>query len=154
MSAHHEHHQQDVPRGILIAAGMMIAFTIALVGAARLELLPEVERSAVEQVASRDLQFQDSADGSILVVDAEAGEQIDRVEPGTNGFLRATMRGLANERKQRGLSREVPFRLTYWEDGSLSLDDLATGQRVNLEAFGPTNAGVFAALLNDGEAAQ
>ena len=154
MSAHHDHHQQDVPRGILIAAGLMIAFTIALVGAARLELLPEVERPAVDEVVSRDIQFQDSADGSISVVDASAGKEIDRLEPGTNGFLRATVRGLATERKQLGLGSEAPFRLTYWEDGSLSLDDLATGQRVNLEAFGPTNAGVFAALLGYREAAQ
>ena len=147
--SHHDHHQQHIPRGIWIAAGVMIAFTMLIVGAARLDLLPNVERERADEVASRDLLFQDQPDGAIVVVDAEAAEEIERVEPGTNGFLRATVRGLARERKSRGLGPETPFRLTYWDDGRLSLDDLATGERINLEAFGPTNAGVFAALLLD-----
>ena len=32
-------------------------------------------------------------------------------------------------------------------DGRLTLADPATGARIDLEAFGPTNAGVFARLL-------
>ena len=40
-----------------------------------------------------------------------------------------------------------PFRLTRWSDGRLSLDDPATGRRIELDAFGPTNTAVFAHLM-------
>ncbi|MFY7781768.1 MAG: photosynthetic complex assembly protein PuhC, partial [Tagaea sp.] len=42
---------------------------------------------------------------------------------------------------------ETPFRLSMWRDGSLVLDDPATGRRVDLRAFGATNRDAFARLL-------
>ena len=64
------------------------------------------------------------------------------VAPGTNGFLRGVLRGLARERKLERSAIEPPFRLTRWADGRLSLEDPATGRRIDdLEAFGPTNDG-------------
>ena len=72
---------------------------------------------------------------------------IDIVAPATNGFLRATMRGLARQRLRQDADREVPFRLTEWADGRLTLEDPTTGRRVEMEAFGITNEEVFAGLL-------
>ena len=67
--------------------------------------------------------------------------------PGSNGFLRATLRGLARERKRHEGGPEIPFRLTAWSNGRLTLADPATGRTVDLAAFGPTNAEVFGRLL-------
>jgi integrase len=75
-------------------------------------------------------------DGRMVVV--VAGEQ---------GFLRGALRALARERSLRGLGPEHPFLLIGRADGRLTLEDPATGQRVDLESFGPTNAGVFRRLL-------
>ena len=86
------------------------------------------------------------ADGGVVVVDGEA-TGVARLAPGTNGFLRATLRGLVRERRRNGLGAEAPFRLTAHADGRLTLQDAATGRLVDLEAFGATNAGAFAALL-------
>ena len=36
---------------------------------------------------------------------------------------------------------------TRWADGRLSLQDEATGRSIDLGAFGPTNAAVFAHLM-------
>ena len=36
--------------------------------------------------------------------------------------------------------------LNRWSDGRLSLDDPSTGEHVDLEVFGPTNAETFARL--------
>ena len=66
---------------------------------------------------------------------------------GANGFLRGTLRGLARERKRQGVGAEQPFRLIGRADGRLTLEDPATGRRVDLESFGPTNAAVFAQML-------
>jgi putative photosynthetic complex assembly protein len=66
---------------------------------------------------------------------------------GTNGFVRGVLRGLARERRLNDVGAQPPFQLTRWSDGRLSLDDPATGRRIDLVAFGPTNAGAFAQLL-------
>ena len=80
--------------------------------------------------------------------DARSGALLDTVAPGTNGFLRSTMRGLVRERKRQGLGPETPFELLGRADGRLTLVDPGTGRRVDLESFGPTNSAVFAALIN------
>ena len=42
---------------------------------------------------------------------------------------------------------EAPFVLILWNDGKLSLSDPATGDVLELAAYGPTNAKTFAQLL-------
>ena len=60
---------------------------------------------------------------------------------------------LAQARLREGLSRNPPFRLTRWDNGTLTLDDVASGRRINLEAFGRDNAVAFARLLEQGRGA-
>ncbi len=45
-------------------------------------------------------------------------------------------------------SPAIPFHLTRWSDGRLTIDDTATGQLIELEAFGHTNEDAFARLLD------
>ena len=105
------------------------------------------ETSAVE---TRSLRFEDMRNGSIQVTDARTGKVAASVEPGTNGFIRGTLRGLARERKRRGIGIEPPFMLTRWADGRISLEDPETGRVIELDAFGPTNGEAFAQLLTAG----
>jgi putative photosynthetic complex assembly protein len=96
---------------------------------------------------SRDLHFSDRSDGAVVISEAGSGRIVDVAPPGTNGFLRSTLRGLARDRKRQDLGAEAAFRLTRWADGRLSLQDEATGRSIDLGAFGPTNAAVFAHLM-------
>jgi putative photosynthetic complex assembly protein len=73
--------------------------------------------------------------------------------PGTNGFIRGVLRGLARDRRSRGISQEPAFRLAQWPDGRLSLEDLATGKRIELGSFGATNRAAFAQILASDEGA-
>jgi putative photosynthetic complex assembly protein len=75
------------------------------------------------------------------------GRVVDVLPPGTNGFVRGVLRGLARERRRQEIGQQPPFRLTLWDDGRLSLEDETTGRRIELEAFGPTNLAAFARLL-------
>ena len=68
--------------------------------------------------------------------------------PETNGFLRGTMRGLARQRVRQDADRDIPFRLTEWADGRLTLEDPTTGRMVEMEAFGSTNEDAFAAAAD------
>jgi putative photosynthetic complex assembly protein len=108
----------------------------------------------VPAVESRDLRFSDRADGAVVVVDAENDSVLQVIAPGTNGFLRGVLRGLARERKRQEIGMEPPFRLTRWVDGRLSIEDPATRQRIDFGAFGPTNAAVFVALMERGSSTQ
>ena len=89
------------------------------------------------------------SDGGVTVRDARVDQRVAIIEPGTNGFLRATVRGLAQERMREEPAPGPPFRLTAWADGRLTLEDPTTGRTVEMEAFGKTNAEAFAQLLTD-----
>ena len=73
--------------------------------------------------------------------------EVATVPPGTNGFLRGVMRGMARNRMLHDVGAAPPFRLVRWSDGRITLDDPETGRHIELDPFGPTNAGAFAALL-------
>ena len=138
-------HPSPLPRGILLAAVTLVGLAIVAAGGARVSGIGTTELPAAAPVESRDLRFEDRADGGITVL--EDGRVIDVVAPGTNGFLRGVLRGLARERKLRSVSAEEPFRLTRWADGRLSVEDPATGRSVDLGAFGPANWAAFARIL-------
>lgn len=133
------------PRWVLIAAGAIIAFTLLSVALVRLTGNGPDQRAAAG-VVERHLRFHDMADGGIQVSDAANGQTIATIR-GEQGFVRGALRTLARERKARGLGAEQPFRLIAGVNGGLSLEDPATGHRVDLSAFGPTNAGNFTRLL-------
>jgi putative photosynthetic complex assembly protein len=103
-----------------------------------------------EVVTERNLVFADRADGAVVVTNAADHRTVEVLE-GQNGFLRGTLRGMARTRHAEKIGAAVPFRLAVWSDGRLTLDDPATGRHVELLAFGPTNAEVFAHLLDVGE---
>ncbi|HTO46294.1 MAG TPA: photosynthetic complex assembly protein PuhC [Burkholderiales bacterium] len=138
------------PRGALLGAAALVALTIALAATSRWSGFGTTQLPESAAVTVRDLRFDDRADGAVVVHDAHTGELVEVVQPGTNGFLRGALRGLARERRARGIGSEPPFRLAAGADGRLTLEDPSTGRRIALEAFGPTNAGAFARLLAEG----
>jgi putative photosynthetic complex assembly protein len=98
-------------------------------------------------VVVRELLFMDRPDGSVAVIDAKSGRQIDAIV-GEAGFARGTLRGFARDRRAQGIGQDVPMQLIGREDGRLTLFDPATGRIVDLESFGRVNATVFARMLN------
>ena len=134
------------PRWVLLCAGGVVAFSLISVGLVRLTGNGPDQKPA-PGTQERALRFEDRPDGSIAVIDGRTGELV-RSFQGEQGFLRGTLRALARERKARGLGSEQPFQLIARTDGGLTLFDPMTNQRVDLESFGPTNAGTFVPLLN------
>jgi putative photosynthetic complex assembly protein len=135
------------PRAPLFALGGLVLASVLAVSAVRLTGVGAMHVPDAPAVAVREFRFEDRPDGSIVVLDAAGRQLIDTVAPGSNGFLRGTMRGLARERMRQGVSRELPFRMTGRADGKLTLEDPGTGRRVDLGSFGPTNAAVFAHIM-------
>lgn len=134
-----------LPRSVLAAIGLLVLVALAGTAVVRWSGV-EIREPDARTVASRELRFDDGADGSIVITDALTGQPAARVN-GEQGFLRGTLRALARERRRAGIDAGPPFRLLARADGRLTLLDPATGQRIDLESFGPTNAAVFARLL-------
>jgi putative photosynthetic complex assembly protein len=143
------HNGAHLPRGVIIAAGALVAFAISITLFGHLSGVGAVHMPDVKPYKVLELRFEDRADGAVVVNDASDGAKLFTVEPGVGGFVRATMRGMARERHRQDIGEQPPFTLTRWTDGTVSLQDKATGRTINLDAFGPTNAEAFARLFND-----
>lgn len=140
-------HSHSPPRGALIAMGGLMALAIAAAALGRFTGMTETAITSTP-VVSRDLLFHDSADGTIVVFDAkDPSTPIEIVPRESNGFLRGTMRGLAQQRVRQDADRDIPFRLTQWADNRLTLEDPTTHRMLDLKSFGATNEGAFAKLL-------
>lgn len=136
----------QLPRGALIGAGVLVASSLLMVGVARLTGYEPARPPPSTVVERYDLRFDDRDDGAVLIYDKD-DRLTDTLPPATNGFVRGVLRGLVRERRANHIGPMPPFRLTRWADGRLSLDDPSTGRHVDLEVFGPTNAGAFADIL-------
>jgi putative photosynthetic complex assembly protein len=134
-------------RAPLFALGAMVIATVVTVAAVRITGVGVVHASDAPAVATRAFRFEDRPDGSIVVLDATGTRLVETVPPGTNGFLRGTMRGLARERMRQHVSPALPFTMIGRADGGLTLVDPGTGRRVDLGSFGPANAAVFARIM-------
>lgn len=140
-------HLTTTPRLPLAALGVLVLVTLMGVAVVRWLGVGCGSEPTAPVLQARSLHFDDLPDGGIAVRDAASGQVLQTVAPGTNGFLRSAVRGLVRERKRQQLGPEVPFLLLARSDGRLTLQDPGTGRRIDLEAFGPVNAGVFVRLL-------
>ncbi len=138
---------RSLPRGAVIGVVGLVAVSILMVAIARLTGYEPARPPPSAVIQRSKLQFKDRADGAVLVYENDTDRLVDVLQPGTNGFVRGVLRGLVRERRAQAVGPVPPFTLTRWSDGRLSLDDPATGRHIDLEVFGPTNAGAFADIL-------
>jgi putative photosynthetic complex assembly protein len=136
-----------VPKGGIIAAAALVLFSLATVTTVRLTGMGEVHMTLPAAVQSRDLQFADGQNGAVLVYDAGDHRLIDTLAPGSNGFVRVVLRGLARERRLSDIGAQPPFRLTRYSGGQITLTDTSTNKQIDLGAFGSTNTDAFARLM-------
>jgi putative photosynthetic complex assembly protein len=139
--------RNKLPRALVVGAGGLVVASLLVVSVARLTGYKPAQPPVSTVVEQYDLRFVDRTDGAVLVYSDKGDKLVDTLQPGTNGFVRGVLRGLVRERNADHIGRSPPFRLTRWADGRLSLDDPSTGRHVDLEVFGPTNAGAFADIL-------
>jgi putative photosynthetic complex assembly protein len=133
------------PRLVLYCAASIIAFSLISVGLIRITGNGPDQRAAAPTV-QRSLVFLDQKDGGVRVADGLTGETLT-VLHGEQGFVRGALRALSRERYSRGIGASQPFDLIARVDGRVTLMDPSTGNRVDLESFGPTNTAEFARFL-------
>jgi len=142
-----------LPRASFIAVLTILGGAMLWAGAARFAGFASPQPPP-PVIAAVDLNFADLPNGGIAITDTDTNRVISTVAPRAGGFLRSTMRVLATERGDLGLGPQQPFRLTELQGNRLRLTDTATGQSLELEAFGPSNAAEFFSLLTAAETPQ
>jgi putative photosynthetic complex assembly protein len=141
-------HEPVVPRAGVFAAAALVLFALAAVTTVRLTGVGGAHMALPAAVESRDLRFEDGQKGAVLVFDAGDHQLVDTLAPGSNGFIRVVMRGLARERRLGNIGAQPPFRLTRYAGGQITLTDTSTGKQIDLGAFGSTNTEAFARLMH------
>lgn len=136
-------HRTLAPRLIPTVAAVVLGGTLLCAVAARLTGFA-APPPAPQPVASLSLNFADLADGGVAVRNAATHQVIATIPARDDGFLRMTLRLLAAARARRHIGEAPPFTLTEFPGGRMALADPATGQSIELEAFGPSNIAEFA----------
>ncbi|MBI1186151.1 MAG: hypothetical protein GC206_02290 [Alphaproteobacteria bacterium] len=143
--------RKPFPRAALFGAGALVALSIAAAAWVRPSDAAATAAMQADVTRSAQLRFADATDGAVIVSDARTARVVARLAPGTNGFVRGVMRGMARDRRARGIGDETPFSLRELSDGRLLLRDGATGREITLHAFGADNRAAFARLLAEAE---
>lgn len=135
----------NFPKWILYFAAGIISFSLISVALVRITGNGP-DQVAAAALAERLLRFDDTPSGDVLVTDGVTGSRVALLK-GEQGFVRGALRALTRERYARDIGSKQPFKLTARVDGRLTLSDPSTGKRIDLESFGPTNAGEFFRFL-------
>ena len=139
------HTTDTFPRWVLWTTACLLAFILSAVALVRITGNGP-DQLAAATISERLLRFEDSVGGGVAVIDGETGKLLTTIT-GEQGFFRGAIRALARDRTARKIGSEQTFKLISRTDGRLTLFDPVSGQRIDLESFGPTNAAVFAQFL-------
>jgi putative photosynthetic complex assembly protein len=139
------HRDRALPWGVAGLAGIVLLVLVAVL-TARLTGFEPAQPALGAVVETRTLGFRDASGGVVEIYDWDSGEDIARYGPGEGSFLRGVMRSLVRQRRGTATTADA-FVLERYDDGRLIISDPGTGERIDLVAFGPDNAAVFALLL-------
>jgi putative photosynthetic complex assembly protein len=131
----------------LIGAGLLVALAATVAVTARYSGRGASREAVSIAVDQRSIRFVPEADGSLSVVDVPTGQVAIRLESKNNGFIFGMLRGAAHKRHVAHIDSLVPYALTRWRDGQVTLDDPTTGMHVAINSFGPTQIASFEQLF-------
>lgn len=140
-------HAISVPRPILIAAGALMAGTLALSATSRATGFGVSHVPSAEVARTARVRFLDAGAEGLSMVDPVSGATFTAVTPAEEGFVRGVLRSLNRARKLNHLPEPEHLELTRWEDGRLSLTDPVTTVSIQLQGFGPTHYATFTRLI-------
>lgn len=137
-------------RPFILSVGALVLASLIAVGIGTWTRSPAEPPREVPRV-SLELRMVAAGD-TVSVLDNTTGREIDRLVGDQSGFLRTMIRVIRRDLGPIQDINSIPFRIDAWHDHRVTLEDLASGRRVDLRAFGPTNAEVFIRWLMEKEA--
>jgi putative photosynthetic complex assembly protein len=138
------------PRGVLMAAGALIAFTLAAALTARTTGIGSTHMALGEVTESRLITLTSLPGGQIRIAAVPEGHELLVAPTQKYGFIGVIMQDLARERMRAGRPKDAAIRLLRFDDGRIGIEDPETGHIVTPGAFGPDNLEAFAQLFSLG----
>ena len=89
---------KSILRSPIAAASLLVVLALAGTTVVRLTGSGMDITPLAAATITHELRFEDGADGSILIYEAKHNKLIDSAAPGTNNFLRGTLRGVGTGR--------------------------------------------------------
>jgi putative photosynthetic complex assembly protein len=142
---------QQIPKRAALAGLFLVGLATLFAGVARTTDFGATRVPPSPVVEQVDLRFLDNPAGGVRV-ETNEGRIVANYAAGEGGFLRGVMRGFARDRRAHEGGSQESFSLARHADGRLTIEDPVTGRVVELESFGPSNAGLFSNLLKQGRA--
>lgn len=139
-------------RLILIGLASLVLLVLVATLIARLTGYTTATPPSETIIELRELGFRDLPRGIVEIYDWQDETVITRLAAGDGSFIRGVVRSLVRQRRGLPENLSAPFVLAQHSDGRLILSDPATGETIDLVAFGPTNIASFRALLASGGA--
>ena len=135
------------PLPLALSFGMALVALALVAGARLVGVSPEQTLPGAAVVDSRLISIEQAPDGRITVSDATTGQPIANSAPGVEGFLRGALRGLNRIRMADASLKGEPYRLERLANSQILLIDTGSGVTLDLNAYGRSNAAVFAKYL-------
>ncbi len=143
------------PRLPLYSAFVLIAFAVVAIIFSQKTGIGTMLTDPGRPLDMIDLTISQTVDDRVLVTEANSGRVLADFAPGEGGFVRGSLRALARMRMTAEVDINEPYRVIKWSNGSVSLSDTKSGQRIYLNAFGPDQVAAFEKFLgNEGRASQ
>lgn len=139
---------ETVPRRAIIAAGLLVCFSLGIVSFARYTGYKWDWKPDGTVVASRAIDFVQAPNGDVSVKDAKSGQILGSYTFTENAFMRTVMLGLRKERAIVASNRAEPFTIEQWNDGRVTVSDPVSGRYFEMAAFGHHQVETFAAFLH------
>jgi putative photosynthetic complex assembly protein len=143
-------HRSDLPRPLLLSAGLLLLVAITLVAIGE-DLPPVGIDDTASVVSSHDVRLRKLGDGAVVPI-LNDGTELPTISADKAGFVTGVIRGLSRGRKLTGTDQDAPYRISRLRDGRLLITDTNTDTSINLDVFGSDNARTFANIWEQGEA--
>ncbi len=143
---------QLVPRVPMIAAAVVVALSLVVVGVGRFTGIGTTFATLGRPQAIVDLRFEPLGSDRIAILNARRTDVVAILEPGRDALIRGAKRGLDRARVLSGRASDAPYQLVRWESGGVTLSDIRADKHIRLNSAGPTTTGALAHLLRLGGA--
>ncbi|TPW30417.1 photosynthetic complex assembly protein PuhC [Pararhizobium mangrovi] len=142
--------ERPLPPWLLLSAAALIVVTIVSIAFTRYTGIGMARMDPPVIEKAHTVTFSYNGEG-VTVMDAGSGAVVAKVSPRGSSFVREALRGLERNRMKKGAPADAPYRVERSTDGIVWLVDTATGDRLDLRAFGSANARAFAGFLAGGK---
>jgi len=136
------------PKPLLIFAAVIVVMTISMAVAWRYWLNPGDTNGGVTVVQTQAFRFVPHGSDRLDVRLMPEDRSLTEVSGNLSSFLQGIVRSLERQRLVDQVSAmDAPFRITYWSDGRLTLEDPTTDTTIALQAYGLDNTAHVFQLL-------